>query len=469
MDKRTSLGKNILIFGLGTSLSKVMSLLLVILYTAFLTPADYGYYDILIIIIAMTTPLVTVQITDALYRNLLDTRDDDETGRSVTCAFSVIASGLLSAVLILCIINMAVDIRLGWILPGYFVTTVLLVFSQQTARGLKRNTVFAVSGVIYSFTLAAVCTLFIVVFDMNIEALLFSTIIADVVAILYIEITIGVYRRVKLSSFDIDLVKSMCRYSIPLLPNAVVLMLFPLLCRMVIISIIDTSASGIFATSAKFPTLLQAILSIFALAWQESAITEYDSAHRDEYYSKMFNLYMRFLLCALLLLLSITRGVAVLIIGEEFSEAWRYIPFLYIGSVFAAFSQFYGTGYLSSKKTAGMLSTTLIGMVCGSVCLFLVPAFGIQAAALAQMTAFVIMFLSRVVHTRQFFRIRIELPAFIFLTIFAGGYVYCYYLADIRAEIAMLAGAIIVFLLFNRELIRQIILDLRRRYFRRTG
>jgi O-antigen/teichoic acid export membrane protein len=299
--------------------------------------------------------------------------------------------------------------------------------------------------------------LLLAILGMGAEALLYAIMIADICAILLIEGSVGVYRRVKIRVFDMGQVKSMCAYSIPLLPNAVVLVFLPFLCRYVIISTMGTDASGIFGLSAKFPSLLAAVLSIFGLAWQESAITEYDSDHRDQYYSKTFNLYVRLLLSALMLLLSVTRGMTLILIGEEFSEAWRYIPFLYIGIIFAAFAQFYGTGYLSSKKTLGAFITTLTGVVCGSVCLFFVPEYGIQAAALTQMTAYLLMFLTRVVHTRRFFRIRVDLPVFFFLAALAGGFTYGYFLADPRVEIVMLGVSTVIFFIFNRELIRRIL------------
>jgi len=456
MEKKSSLGKNILVIGLGTSLSKLMSILLVGLYTAYLTKEDFGYYDILFTVITMLTPVITLQITDALYRHLLDARDDDESSRSVTCSFTVIAGGLVLSVLILCVINMVADIRMGWILPGYFVTSILFIFSQQVARGLKRNTVYAASGLVYTLVMLTSNILMIAVWGMGVEALLYSAMIADIFGILIIEFPVGAFRRLKLSAFDPELVKSMCAFSIPLLPNAVTWWGLMLLCRAVIEAFLGIDANGIYAVSAKFPALLMAVFSIFNLAWQESAITEYDSKHRDEYYSNTFNLYMKLLLSSLLVLLSVTRGMTSVLIGKEFGDAWLYVPFLYIGSVCAAFSTFYGTGYLSTKKTVGAFVTTLIGVACGSACLFLIPVIGLQAAALAQMTAYLMMFVSRAVHTRKFFRIRVDWFSMIFLSALTGIFTYCYFLANLRVEMTMLAVSIAVFVIVNRGLVKRI-------------
>jgi O-antigen/teichoic acid export membrane protein len=456
MNKKTGLGKNIFVFGLGMSLSKLMSVLLVGLYMATLSNDDFGYYEYLITIMAMVIPVFTVQIIDALYRHLLEAREDADNSRAVTNAFAVLMTGLILISSILLAVNLLFTVKYGWILQIYTVTSVLLTFSQQTARGLRRNTVFALSGVIYTGVMLTSNLILLISLGLGAEALLYSIIIADIIAVVFIELTAGVYRRVQKRYFDMGQVKSMCAFSIPMLPSAIVLVFLPFICQTVIIATHGIGASGVFAASAKFPALLAAALSIFGLAWQESAITEYDSVNRDEYYTKTFNLYMRLLLCALLLLLSVTRVIAVFLGREEFADAWRYIPFLYMGMVFSSFSHFYGTGYLSSKKTGGAFFTTLAGLGCGSLCLLFVPRFGIQAAALAQMTAYLVMFAARVVHTRRFFRIRVNLPAFITLSALAGLFTFGYFQADLRIDLVMLLIAAVVFILFNRELIRRI-------------
>jgi O-antigen/teichoic acid export membrane protein len=455
METKSSLGKNIFIFGLGTSLSKLMSVLLIGLYTRHITTEDFGYYDILFTVISMMTPLVTLQIIDALYRYLLDSRDESDANRAVTASFAVVVAGLGLAVGVLSVINSLTDIRMGWLLPLYSVTSVMLIFFQQTARGLRRNTVYAMSGVLYTAVMAGANILFIVGFGMSVEALFISVIIADVIAILFIELTVGVCRRVKIKALDMWLVKSMCRYSIPLLPNALIWWLLMLLSRISISAVLGTDANGIFAASAKFPALLMTVYNIFGLAWQESAITEYGSKDRNEYYTITFNRYMRLLLSSLLILLSVTRGVTAILIGEDYASAWLYIPYLYFGSVFAAFSQFYGTGYLSAKKTVGAFVTTAIGVACGASVLITVPALGIQAAALAQMAAYLAVFLIRTVHTRQFFRIRVDLRALAALSVLAVLFTFGYFRADLRLDLAMLGISVVIFVIFNLELIKR--------------
>ncbi|MDR0326439.1 MAG: lipopolysaccharide biosynthesis protein [Oscillospiraceae bacterium] len=461
MDRKNALAKNILIFGLGTSLSKLMSVLLIGLYTAYITADDLGYYDILITVILMATPMVTLQITDALYRHLLELRDgNDETDatRVLSGAFAVVAGGLFLAVVVLCILNMLAEIRLGWILPGYFVTSVMLVFSQQAARGLRRNTVYALSGVTYTGVMLAANLIFIITLGVGVEALLYSVIIADVFAILLIECTVGVYRRVRFSLISFKQVREMCHYSVPLLPHAVIWPVMMVVNRYAILHFEGLEANGLFAAASKFPALLMTVYNIFGLAWQENAILEYGSHDRNEYYTKTFRMYVRLLSGTILLLLPATRHIVSLLLHESYYDAWQLIPLLYMGSMFQAFSNFYATVYMGAKRTMGLFVTTMLGVGGGiTVCLLTIPYIGAQAASLAHMTAFLLAWLLRVVHTRRYAKIELNPPILLLMAVLSTAYIYSFFRAVPMADLLLFLAAIPIFIWLNRDLIRIII------------
>ena len=450
--------KNTLIFGVGTSLSKIMSVLLVGLYTAYISTSDFGYYDILITTVGIIIPLVSLQITDALYRNLLDAENDGDIRKTVTCAFSIILAGFAVAAAVSAAVNIFFEIRFGWLIFPYMVTTVLFTFSQNTARGIRRNTNFAVSGILYTGVMLVSNIVLIVFVKAGVEALLYSIMIADILGCVYLESAVGIFRRLSAKAFDKAYTLNMCRYSIPLLPNSVTWLSLLLVSRYAINYYVGVDANGIFAASSKFPALLVTLFGIFGLAWQENAITEYSSEDRNEYYTRTLKFYMRLLFSLTLVLLPLTRGFVGLFIDDSYYEAWRYIPFLYIGGVFQSFAHFFGAGYLSAKKTIGAFTTTLIGVVCGIIiCLALMPLIGVQAASLAQMAAYFVMLFARILHTRKLFNIKIDFPALISLTGLLCLFVFGYYLESWRVDAAMFGGAVIIFIFVNRVLIRQML------------
>ena len=62
------LGKNTLLFALGSFTQKAMAFLLVPFYTYVLSTSDYGTSDLIITISSMIWPLFTLLIDDAVLR-----------------------------------------------------------------------------------------------------------------------------------------------------------------------------------------------------------------------------------------------------------------------------------------------------------------------------------------------------------------------------------------------------------------
>ena len=72
------LGKNTLLFALGSFTQKAMAFLLVPFYTYVLSTSDYGTSDLIITISSMIWPLFTLLIDDAVLRFSLDKNEKKE-------------------------------------------------------------------------------------------------------------------------------------------------------------------------------------------------------------------------------------------------------------------------------------------------------------------------------------------------------------------------------------------------------
>lgn len=66
------LGKNMLIFSIGSFASKMMGYFLIPFYTAILSNAEYGVYDIVVTTVNLVFPIFTLLITESTMRFALD-------------------------------------------------------------------------------------------------------------------------------------------------------------------------------------------------------------------------------------------------------------------------------------------------------------------------------------------------------------------------------------------------------------
>ena len=67
-NKSKELVKGTLIYAIGSFGSKILSLLIVPLYTFFIVPEELGNYDLILTTVNLLIPIITLQITGAAYK-----------------------------------------------------------------------------------------------------------------------------------------------------------------------------------------------------------------------------------------------------------------------------------------------------------------------------------------------------------------------------------------------------------------
>src|SRR5690606_38997750 len=153
--------------------------------------------------------------------------------------------------------------------------------------------------------------------------------------------------------------------------------------RYLILYFLGEENNGIYAMSNRIAMALYAVNSIFNLAWQESAISEFDKENKDKFYSEIFNKYFILQISVIILMIPLSKLFVLFFVSEEFIDSCKYMPLLLIGVAFASFSAFFGTGYLSAKKTIGAFSTTIYGAIVNIVLSFLlIPLLGLHGATI---------------------------------------------------------------------------------------
>lgn len=96
-------------------------------------------------------------------------------------------------------------------------------------------------------------------------------------------------------------------YSIPLIFNSISLWINAYLDRYFITLMIGSSENGIYAIAGKIPTILTTCYTVFSLAWNISAIKEFDAKDEDGFISTTYELYNSLLImvCSGLILINL--------------------------------------------------------------------------------------------------------------------------------------------------------------------
>lgn len=411
MSKYSKLLKNTGIFFVANFGSKVLTFLLVRFYTELLSTEEYGIIDLLNTTASLAFPIITLCVTEAVLRFSID--DNDNRGKILTNGLLVAAIGnvvfVFSAPLFSQIDTFADNV--AWI---YLLTLSNSVYSivLHFSRGIGKNKLFAISGVIHTVLQLGLNILFLIVFSWGIKGYLVASVMANTLTACVI-FGAGKLHIYIVKHIDRSYLKTMLVYAMPLIPNSIFWWMMQSANRYIIIYMLSPSANGLYAVANKIPTLITTISGIFFQAWQISSVEESKSDQKTQFYTKVFDALSMLLIISTSMLLVILQPLYRLLTEESYYVGWTCVPFLLCAMVYSCYSSFLGTNYVAMKKTNGVFLTTVIGAIINVVLnILLIPVMGLEGTALATLIAFFATWVSRIIGTRHFVDIKYPFGTF---------------------------------------------------------
>lgn len=441
MSREKDFFKNTAIYLIGNLSSKLLIFLLLPIYTIYLTAKEYGYYDIIYTTISLIVPLISLQIYDGIYRFALDAQSDNTLiNKYISNTLVIVGIALIVTVPLIVILQLATNIEYLNLIYLQIIMTSILNTWQMIARGLKKNTLFAVSGILMTASMLFLNILFIAILHFSVKALIVSNIIALAIAVLFLEYKLGITKIFKYRYISKDVMRQLILYSLPLVPNSISWWILNLSSRYIISFYLGNNYNGIYAVSSKFPAIIMMVNMVFNLAWQDTAIYEKDAKDREQFYSKAFNYFLELQLAFLIIIIPFVNLFSNIVIGNEFADSVNYIPILMLSTFFQCFATFFCSFYYLNKKTIGLLYTTLIGAVANIlITIIFISKIGLYAASIATVFSSIIVVALRHIYVRKKFRIEINIKVskFIFYILILSLNYIIYYEASIYLNAIM--------------------------------
>ncbi|MED4023444.1 MULTISPECIES: lipopolysaccharide biosynthesis protein [Priestia] len=454
MTREKKLFKNTMIYALGNFSSKGLVFLMLPIYTSFLTPREFGSYDLIVTIVTLLVPIISFQIQEGSFRYIIDEKEHAQKYQVVSSTIQIIVRNLIVSNILYILCISFFNIHYSLLIMVYYNVYIFSEVYLQVARGFQKNLDYAIAGIINTLVNLISTLILTIGFNLKIEGLLISVIFGFITSLVYLEMKIKILKNIKFFNKNITIRSNLVRYSVPLIPNILNWWIMNVSDRLLLTHFMGVEANGIYAIANKFPSIIIIMNSIFYLAWQESAITEYSSKDKDKFYSQMFNGFMKFQVSCLLVLLSLSPIFIYLFVESEFKEAYLYMPFLYMGAVLSSFSSFYGTGFQSAKETKGAFYSSVLGSVLNIILnLLLIPYIGIQGAAISTMLAFLVMWIMRIYQTKKYFRIKIDVKSLLILIVLTIIFTITYFnVENILSQVIFITVSLLTAFLYNKQL-----------------
>ncbi len=412
--KYKELSVNAALFAISSFGSKIISFLLLPLYTSVLSTADYGTVDLMTSTVSLLLPILTVNVQDAVLRFALGREAAPD--RVLAVGLHTVAAGacvllLAEAALLASELSPVDDIYLAFLFAMFVLTSLgnvltMYVKAQDQVRSL------VVSGIGSTLVTCTLAIVLLVVVQAGVLGYMAATAAGSLFTVVVLAFAGGVSPRAIGGRLPAGLAKAMLAYSAPLIANGLAWWVNDVSDRYVVTLICGAAANGVYAVAFKIPTILSTLQSIFYNAWSISAIKEFNPEDSDGFLGRMYALYScaMALCCSGIMLLDIP--LAHLLYANEFFEAWRYVPFLLVGVFLNGLALFEGCIFGAAKRTKDVSTTTIAGAAVSiASCIALTLALGPIGAAIATFLGYLVTWGVRTaVMVKRVARIRVSWP-----------------------------------------------------------
>ena len=458
MSRERELIKNTGILSLGALIPKLIAIIVTPILTLRLTKAEYGTYDLIITVVSLLLPAITLEITSAAFRFLIDKKlDICEVKKIISTMYSFV--GIISLVVcsffLLFVGDRFTDNK--FLIFLYFIFDILLITTEQIMRGLGKNFLYSLSYMVRSFTNLILILIFLGIIgnsNFGLVGLLFSMTISTGLALIVVFLVGKVYLYISIKSISFDTLKVMLRYSWPMVPNNLSGWVLRLSDRIVITSVLGIEMNAIYAAANKLPTIFQLFQSTFNLAWQENASLAVKDSDKEKYYSQMLNTVADMLIGVMVFLLALSPFLFKVLIQGDYRDAYYQLPVLYGGMLFLCLASVIGGIYIAYKKTASVGISTMFAAIINLVIdVVFVSKIGIWAGSISTLVSYLALFVYRIINIQHFQKISFHYRKFIYGVIVILHSVFLFFKKTTFCNIlnAFFAGGVIF--IFDRNIL----------------
>lgn len=410
-NKIKNLSQNALLFAISGFGTRIISFFLVPLYTYVLSTDEFGSVDLVTTTVQLLIPVLTINIQDAVLRFSLDKNYKAED--AICVGFKIIgaSSALLGVILFGLDYSGIIPLESNYMFFLYlsFTSGALNNNLSMYLKAKDYVKTLAVWGITNTAVTCLVNLLLLLGMHLGINGYMIAYVSGTIVADVGMFLSGNIMKDLKSSKRSDEIAREMVKYSAPLIANSLGWWINNASDRYILTYFCGAAVNGIYAVSYKIPSILSALQSIFYNAWSISSITEFDENDEDGFIGETYTAYSSasFLACSLIMLFNIT--IAHILYSKNFFVAWKYVPFLLLGTAFNGLGLFNGCIFAAAKKTKEISITTVVSALINTALNFiLIPLVGAYGAAFATMIGYFSIWFMRTLRLKSVIRMNVN-------------------------------------------------------------
>lgn len=393
------LGKHSVIYGLGGLVSRILAVLLLPLYTHYLSTSDYGKIETLVALVTVLAILLQFGISSAFFRYYFDAEDD--TGRRLVLRTSFWFTMTMATLGLVGLLAFAAPIA-GWLFgdadAANLVRASAVALWAQMNYGQLTN-LFRVEERSVAFVLASLSNVVLTVGATLLLVVVLDegpvgVVVGNFTGTLLVYLVLLGYRREQLGlQVSWPLLRRMNHFGLPLVPSALLLWVTNFSDRFFLVKLTDTSEVGLYSVGVRIASAMVLLLTAFRMAWPAFAysIKSDDEAKQTYAWVLTYLIVLSTWIATALTLLS--PWLVAWLTAPQFQSASRVVgPLAFAAVSFGGFIVL-SIGIGRARRTQfNWVITGVAAAVNVTLNLTLIPRYGMMGAAVATVAAYTVMF-----------------------------------------------------------------------------
>ncbi len=463
IEKLKELSKDTVIYGISTILGRFLGFLLVPFYTNIFPTAEYGIYTYLYTIIAFLN-VVYIYGMDAAYMKFASVTDDEHKADvfSTPFIFITITSLLISSLILILkepvndLLNVPGEYSylLYYILGILFLDTLALI-PFANLRLERKAVKFATIKIINIVINLSLNILLILYFEMGIEAIFISNIVASAFSL--IALIPDISTKIKIT-LRLDILKRMINFGIPYLPASLAAIMVQMIDVPILRELTNDSTVGVYRANYKLGIFMLLFVSMFQYAWQPFFLNNAKEKNAKEIFAKVLTL---FVLVASLIWITVSLfidDIAAIeffngksLLGKDYLGGIYIVPVILFAYIFHGMYVNFQAGIYIEEKTKYFPYVTGLGAALNIASnLLLIPVWGMMGAAISTLISYFVMAVFLYFVSQKFYKNSYEfkrvIPNLLLILITAVAYYSLYFnnMLTLGVKILLLAGFLIL-------------------------
>jgi O-antigen/teichoic acid export membrane protein len=392
------LGRHSAIYGIGGVVSRVIAVLLLPIYTRYLTPSDYGQIETLLALMTVLGLILRAGITSAFFRFYFDVEDEAGRLRVLRTSFwFTMGGGTLGLVALLALADPISELFFGTTDAANLVRAsgvalwATVNYEQLTAlfRVEERSTAFVAASLTNVMLTIGLTLLLVVALDKG----PLGVIVGNFSGTLIVYLALLGYRREQLGlQFDRGLLREMNHFGLPLVPTALFLWMTNFSDRFFLVWLANVAEAGLYSVGVRVASAMVLVLTAFRMAWPAFAYSIRDEREARRTYAFVLT-YLTVLTAWVALALTLLAPWLVdLLAADRFAESAEVVGPLAFSTVSYAAYVVVAIGVGRARRTTFNWVVTGAGAAVNvTLNLLLIPQYGMIGAAIATVAAYTTM------------------------------------------------------------------------------